>query len=99
MKILAIEKEIPGFLPKDFAPYLKKEALQVWQLHQAGVIREMYFRADEHSAVLMLECESVATAQTFLDILPLVQEELITFEIIPLAPYSGFERLFAKEIA
>ena len=29
--------------------------------------------------------------------LPLVQEGLITFELIPLAPYPGFARLFEQD--
>ena len=32
-----------------------------------------------------------------LDSLPLVQAGLIRFEVIPLVPYPGFERLLEKE--
>jgi hypothetical protein len=37
MKILAIEKEIPGTTEKEFMPHLKAEAASVWKLYQAGV--------------------------------------------------------------
>ena len=96
MKILAIEKERPGATPERFRPHLKAEAMRAWELHQAGIIRELHFREDEHSAVLVLECRDVAEARSALDTLPLVREGLIDFEVIPLVPYPGFARLFAE---
>lgn len=96
MKILALEHECPGIPENAFTPaLLRQEAAQAWELHQSGVIRDLYFREDRHEAVLMLECADVAEAQTFLNTLPLVQAGLITFELIPLVPYPGFARLFA----
>jgi muconolactone delta-isomerase len=97
MKILALETEIPGVSGEAFRPHLKAEAARVWELYQAGVLREMYFRQDRHSAVLLLECADVAEAHATLETLPLVKEGLIAFEVIPLAPYPGFARLFAQE--
>jgi hypothetical protein len=64
-------------------------------LVQAGVIRESYFRVDRSEAVLVLECPSVEEAREELSRLPFIQNELITFELIPLKAYPGFERLFA----
>ncbi len=96
MKILAIEREIPGFSDKDFRPHLKEEAVKVWELYQSGAIRELYFRQDQPSAVLVLECADAEEARELLDTLPLVREELITFDIIPLVAYPGFSRLFAE---
>jgi hypothetical protein len=94
MKILAIEKEFAGKTAEDFQPYLEAEARRVWELYKNGVIREIYFRADRTSAVLILECENLEEAKEKLSTLPLVQEDLIYFDFIPLAPYPGFERLF-----
>lgn len=94
MKILAIEKETPGATAAEFRPLLEAEARQVWELYRQGVIRDLYFRPDEHAAVLILECAGVSAARDALAALPLVQAGLIAFEIIPLAPYTGFERLF-----
>ncbi|RKZ00445.1 MAG: superoxide dismutase [Ignavibacteriae bacterium] len=94
MKILAIEKEFEGKTSKHFQPYLKDEAGSVWELYKQNFIREIFFRADQSSAVLMLESESVEEARETLAKLPLVKKELIYFEIIPLVPYPGFERLF-----
>jgi muconolactone delta-isomerase len=97
MKILALENDLPGVNPDQFTPALKKsEAARVWELYQAGVLREIYFRQDRSAAVLVLECEDSGVARQILDSLPLAQAGLIDFEVIPLAPYPGFVRLFKK---
>ncbi|MBN1283829.1 MAG: superoxide dismutase [Anaerolineae bacterium] len=98
MKILAIEREVPGVAAGAFEPHLEAEAARVWELYQAGVFRELYFRADRPDAVLVLECADAAEAEQILGTLPLVEAGLITFDIIPLAAYPGFARLFAEEM-
>ncbi|MBI5033666.1 MAG: superoxide dismutase [Chloroflexi bacterium] len=95
MKLIALETENPGVTAEQFAPYLKDEARAVWELEQQGLVREAYFRADQHTTVLVLECDSTSHAEQVLASLPLVKHGLISFEIIPLVPYSGFARLFA----
>jgi muconolactone delta-isomerase len=97
MKILAIEREIPGAAAGDFQRHAKKEARRAWDLHQAGLIRELYFRADRSEAILVLECASIEEAERTLRELPFVREGLIAFELIPLKAYPGFERLFTRE--
>jgi hypothetical protein len=97
MKILALEHELPDVTAGGFQEHAKDEAQKVWQLVQAGVIRETYFRADRSEAVLVLECQTVEDARDVLSRLPFVQNKLITFELIPLKAYPGFERLFVKE--
>ena len=99
MKILAIEKQVPSITADQFQPHLEAEAKRVWDLYQVGTLREFYFRQDQTTAVLVLECASVEGAPQVLDTLPLVREGLIAFEVIPLRPYPGFARLFATETA
>jgi hypothetical protein len=96
MKIIALEREQPGTSAEDFQRYAVEEARKAWQLYQMGLIRELYFRADRDEAVLVLECDSIEEAQRTLAELPFVREGLITFELILLKPYPGFERLFTK---
>ena len=96
MRILAIEKDVPGVTDGEFKPHLKAEAARVWRLYQAGMFRELYFCQDQRSAVLILECADVEEANQVLSTLPLVREGLITFDIIPLVPYPGFSRLFRE---
>jgi hypothetical protein len=97
MKILALENEVSGTTDEQFTPaILKEEALRAWELYQDGIIREIYFRTDRNEAVLILECSNILEAQVVLASLPLVKAGLISFEVIPLAPYNGFERLFLE---
>ncbi len=95
MKILAIEREEESITPDAFQSYLKLEAIRLWELYQAGIVRELYFRQDRSEAVLMLECADLAEAHRALTSLPLVEAGLIAFELIPLKPYPGFSRLFS----
>jgi hypothetical protein len=97
MKILALERDIPGVRDEQFQPHLKAEAARVWGLYQEGLLREIYFRQDRTQAVLVLECADVQEAKRVLETLPLVRQGLIEFEIIPLLPYSGLSRLFAEK--
>lgn len=94
MKILAIEHELPGATPELFQRLAQDEARKAWELHQAGSIRELYFRDDQSSAVLILECASLDEASNILNELPFVRDGLISFELIPLRAYPGFARLF-----
>jgi muconolactone delta-isomerase len=96
LKILALEKEIPNTTSEQFTTYLKAEAARAWELYKSGQLREFYFRQDRKEAVLVLECADVIEAHKLLGTLPLVQAGLITFEVIPLIPYPGFERLFGE---
>lgn len=66
----------------------------VWALNQAGMVRESCFRADRSEAVLALECQTMGEAQEALSTLLFVKNQLITFELIVLKAYPGFERLF-----
>lgn len=97
MKILALEFEQPGATVEDFNRLARSEAAKAWELYQAGVIRELYFRQDRPEAILILECTDANEAEAALATLPLVKEGLITFDIIPLAPYPGFARLFGDD--
>lgn len=59
MKILAIEREVLAVKDEQFKPHLKDEAVKVWELYQAGVFRELYFRHDQSSAVLVYELQTL----------------------------------------
>lgn len=94
MRILALENESPGAPAAQFQPLLKEEARCVWDLQQSSLLREIYFTAAGHTAVLILECPDQETAVQILARLPLVKAGLIRFDLIPLVPYDGFARLF-----
>lgn len=92
MKILAIEKENPEIDWKNRQDILEKEARAVYNLYLEGSIRDIYF-TENKSAVLILECESIQNAIGLLSALPLVKNKMITFDIMELRPYTGFDRI------
>jgi hypothetical protein len=95
MKVIALETDVPGVRDEDFTPaILEAESRQVWKLLKEGKIREIHFREDRHMAVITLECKDRVEAAEVLGTLPLVNSGLIAFEIMPLIPYNGLERLF-----
>jgi len=97
MKMLALEREVPGVVDAEFTPeLLRSEAEMAWRLHMGGILREVYFSADKREAVLILECSTVEEARASLAELPLVRAGLIAFDVIPLTPYDGFSRLFSS---
>jgi hypothetical protein len=96
MRILAIEKEIPGITSEEFAAVAKAEARRVWELIQDDLIREIYFKGDQDSAVILLECESLQEARQILETLPMVAKGLIEFDLHALRPYPGLARLFPE---
>lgn len=96
MKILALERELGGAYSADFKKYAKEEAMVLWGLYSSGFVREFYFSADKDSAILVLEADSALVASDKLNKLPFVSKKLIEFELVPLKPYPGFERLFEQ---
>ena len=96
MKILAMAKILPGVTPKEIQQLLKVETAKAWEFYMAGVFREMYIRTDFPSAVLMLECANVETAREKLAELPMVEQKVIDFDVIPLGPFDCLTSLFAQ---
>jgi len=94
MKIIALEKEMTNARVLSFRKYAKAEAKALWQLYIDGIVREFYFRKEKNLAVLILEVKNKQTAKKALGSLPYVSKKLIEFELIPLRPYPGFQRLF-----
>ncbi|MEO8392840.1 MAG: muconolactone Delta-isomerase family protein [Chloroflexota bacterium] len=96
MKIIALEIPVPDVDRSKFAPHIKPEAQRVWELLQSGELREIYRRTDDKGHVLVFECADLTEVQKLIDSLPLVQQKLIAFELIPLGAYPGLARLFAE---
>lgn len=96
MMILAMEREVRGRTRKAMEPHLQEEAVQVWELVQDGVIREVHFRHDRDELVLLMDCRDEGEAKEKLDRLPLVEKGFIVFDLIPLRPYEAYSRSFSS---
>jgi hypothetical protein len=94
MKILVMPKPIEGVSREEMLQHAPAEIQAVWELYKQGIVREFYTRANEAGrVVLMLESASAEAAREALAMLPFVQLHLIDFDVIPLAPFFGLERL------
>ncbi len=98
MRFLALATSDDGFferLPPETAAELERaEAARSWELYRDGVIREMSWRSDRPDVVILLEAVDRAAAEAALSTLPFVEAGGITFEIVGLRPYDGWQRLF-----
>jgi hypothetical protein len=96
MLILAIERPIPGVADAQFTPDLAAaEARRAWELYQAGTFRDLYFRADQSSAVLVLECGDVVADARGPGFAAAGSPWLDRLRGPAAACLPGFERLFA----
>lgn len=76
----------------------KAEAQAVWKLVASGVLRSIHFH-DGPGALLALETGSKAEAEKIVSALPMVNAGVVTYEILHLKPFVGFEDLFNKDNA
>ena len=99
MRFIALGSEVdstfPGLSRDEAAALGRAEARRAWELHQAGIVREISFRTNAHRSVMLLEAPDEAAAREALGSLPFVQAGRLTFEVIGLRPYDGWARLFA----
>jgi hypothetical protein len=98
MKIIAIDRFKPGVTLETVRPYLRKEVSNVWRLWKAGIVRENYARADQPGVMIVFECDSVATARSYVDDFPLSKAGLLEWELIGLDAPLPLESLFDPSI-
>jgi len=79
------------FTEADFTPLLEPEAERARQLYTQGAFRAMWSRKDVPGAIILIEAETQAEAEGFLDTLPLKAKGMLEVDaVIPLGPYRGF---------
>ncbi len=97
MRILCLDVPATGATLEKYAPYLTPEVLHAWDLYKSGLIRDIYFRQDRPGVAMFLECDSVEEAKKAVAAFPLAQAGLLTFECMPLGPFTNWGHLFAPE--
>lgn len=94
MKLLAVMRPRGGVDgQREIARYAESELSALWDLYRGGVVREMYSPGGP-GAVLVLEADSVDTAQQVLGQLPLLANEIMTLELTELHAFAAFQMLF-----
>jgi hypothetical protein len=96
LKLLAIMRPRDGVDVRAEVPrHAHTELRALWQLYRDGVVREMYSPGGP-GAILLLETESVQTAERLLGALPLISSGVMALEVTQLRPFSAIEMLFSS---
>jgi hypothetical protein len=95
MKIIALSVPGPTPDPQKMNELAGEETRNAWELLKADFVREAYLRKDKPGVVAVLEASTVEAAEATLSQLPYYRYGLIRFELIPVGPFTNFERLFS----
>jgi hypothetical protein len=85
----------PGIAQEELMKVLPTEVRDTVQLYLDGKIQQWFARGDGKGVVFILDCKTVDEAKAILDMLPLVKQNLATFEYMPLGPLSPLRLLIA----
>jgi len=96
MQILAIDKISQGVTAAILEPHLPQELAATINLYLQEKIRTFYFRKDRPGVVFIMECQSVQEAKEILATLPMVQEKLLDFDLIPIGPLMPLGQLLKQ---
>ncbi len=91
---LVITHDKPNVNWKEQEQLLKQEAKVLWDLQKNGIIRNIWFTKNSREAILIIEAEDSKRTKEIINTFPLVKEGLITYDVVELVAYDGYERLF-----
>ena len=91
---LVITRDKPNVNWKEQEQLLKQEAKVLWGLQKNGIIRNIWFTKNSREAILIIESVDLKRTKEIINTFPLVKEGLITYDIVELVAYDGYERLF-----
>ncbi len=97
MQVLAIDKVLEGVTDNMLFPHLPSELAATVNLYLKEKIRTFYFRKDRPGVVFLLETESLDEAKELLGTLPMVKENLLAFDLIPIGPLAPLGMLFPQK--
>ena len=85
-------RRIDQFPPEAFTPdLLKHESARVRELYSAGILRQIWKRADIPGASILWEAASEAEVRAAIDSLPIAHAGMLEIvALVPLEPYPGF---------
>jgi hypothetical protein len=95
MRFVSICRPLDGAGMEQFQPYLDAEIRYGWDNYKNGTFREIYFRQDVLGVVVMVEADSLNAARAAVENFPLARAGLVSFETIPVGPFTNWEMLFA----
>ena len=85
MKVMAIGTLKP-LSPEQRQRYLPKEVPATLQLYLDGKMEQFWLRDKEEGVIFLMSVDSVDEADRLLKALPLVQDGLLAFDLMPIGP-------------
>lgn len=92
MKVFAIATPKPTLTPDKLEQYMPTEVPATLQHYLDGTVEQFWFR-EKLGPIFLMNVESVEQAKASLAELPLVANELMTYEVFPVTPLSPLRLL------
>ena len=92
MKVFAIASAKPTLTPDKLQQYMPAEVPATLQHYLDGIVEQFWFR-EKSGPIFLMNVESIEQAKASLAELPLVANDLMTYEIFPVTPLSPLRRL------
>jgi len=92
MKVFAIATPKPTLTPDKLQQYMPVEVPATLQHYLDGAIEQFWFR-EKLGPIFLMNVESVEQAKASLAELPLVANDLMTYEVFPVTPLSPLRLL------
>ena len=87
-RVLAIGHMAAGVTRDKVMPVMQREVRATVRLYLAGKLDQWFVRRDQNGVVFLLNVPTVDEARMLLEKLPLGEEKLMEFDLIPLGPLS-----------
>ena len=97
MQFLAILKVKTGMTRETLGPLLQPEAAKAWEMLASGALRSIHYIKGPVGAVLLFEADAEQEVAAHVAGLPLVEQGVVSVEILALTPFTGFASLFASQ--
>jgi hypothetical protein len=94
-QVLATLTVKQGITRDQILKVMQTEVRDTVRLYLDGKIQQWYARGDGKGVVLLLDCKTVDEAKAILEVLPLVKENLASFDYMPLGPLAPLRLLLA----
>ncbi len=90
MQFLSISQRREGFAEEEYARLAEQESERARELYAAGLIRQIWHRADIPGACLLWEAEGEEQVREVWKTFPFAEAGMTEVTLIPLKPYGGF---------
>ena len=92
MKVFALATAKPTLTPDKLQQYMPAEVRTTLQHYLDGTVEQFWFR-EKLGPIFLMNVESVEQANASLAELPLVANDLMTYEVFPVTPLSPLRLL------